>query len=151
MEGNLSGQTLGPYRIIEQIGKQLNKLIDTVKVTDLTADAHIEREMCLVKVAATAQNRAEVIEIANIFRARIIDVDLKSLTIEVVGDKEKVDALRAQGAGHDEHALPRRAQLRGKVRNRPRPAGRRRGLSRDRAERDLAEDRFVAGLVQNEP
>jgi acetolactate synthase-1/3 small subunit len=93
---NVSCMTIvchGDDRIIEQIGKQLNKLIDTVTVRDLTADAHIEREMALVKVAATAQNRAEVIQIATIFRARIIDVDLKSLTIEVVGDKEKVDAL----------------------------------------------------------
>jgi len=92
----LSRMTLvcrGDDRVIEQINKQLNKLIDTVKVTDLTADEHIERELALVKVASTSQNRSDIIEICNIFRARIIDVDLKSLTVEVVGAPQKVQAL----------------------------------------------------------
>ena len=83
----------GDDRIIEQINKQLNKLIDTVKVQDLTKDDHVERELALVKVACTAQNRSEIIEIVNIFRARIVDVNRKSLTVEVVGDVKKTEAL----------------------------------------------------------
>ena len=83
----------GDDRIIEQINKQLNKLIDVVKVRDLTADEHIERELALIKVASTPQTRSEIVQIVNIFRARIVDVDLKSLTVEVVGDVHKTQAL----------------------------------------------------------
>lgn len=83
----------GDDRIIEQINKQLNKLIDVVKVQDLTADDHVERELALIKVACTAQTRSEIIQMVNVFRARIVDVDLKSLTVEVVGDVRKNDAL----------------------------------------------------------
>jgi len=83
----------GDDRIIEQITKQLNKLIDVVKVQDLTSDEHVERELALVKVACTPQTRSEIIELVNVFRARIIDVDLKTLTVEVVGDAHKTEAL----------------------------------------------------------
>ena len=83
----------GDDRIIEQILKQLNKLIDVVKVTDLTAEDHIERELVLVKVACTAQTRSEIIQLVNVFRARIVDVNHKTLTVEVVGDAHKTDAL----------------------------------------------------------
>ena len=83
----------GDDRIIEQINKQLNKLIDVVKVQDLTTDEHIERELALIKVASTPQTRSEIVQIVNIFRARIIDVDLKTLTVEVVGDARKTQAL----------------------------------------------------------
>jgi acetolactate synthase-1/3 small subunit len=83
----------GDDRIIEQITKQLNKLIDVVKVQDLTSDEHVERELALVKVACTPQTRSEIIELVNVFRARIIDVDLKTLTVEVVGDARKTEAL----------------------------------------------------------
>lgn len=83
----------GDDRVIEQINKQLNKLIDVVKVQDLTAEDHIEREMALIKVACNAQTRGEIIQMVNIFRGRIIDVDLKTLTVEVVGDMRKTQAL----------------------------------------------------------
>lgn len=83
----------GDDRIIEQINKQLNKLIDVVKVQDMTAEDHIERELALVKVSCNAQTRSEITQMVNIFRGRIIDVDLKSLTVEVVGDTRKTQAL----------------------------------------------------------
>jgi len=83
----------GDDRVIEQINKQLNRLIDVVKVQDLTPEDHVERELALVKVSCTAQTRSEIIQVVNIFRARIVDVDLKTLTVEVVGDSRKTDAL----------------------------------------------------------
>jgi len=83
----------GDDPIIEQILKQLNKLIDVVKVQDLTTDEHVERELALVKVACTSETRADIIQLVNVFRARIIDVNLKTLTVEVVGDARKTDAL----------------------------------------------------------
>jgi len=95
-DSTLSRMTIvcrGDDRIIEQINKQLNKLIDVVKVQNLTTEEHVERELALIKVACTQQTRSEIIQIVNIFRARIIDVDLKTLTIEVVGDTQKTQAL----------------------------------------------------------
>jgi len=83
----------GDDRVIEQINKQLNKLIDVVKVQDLTTDEHIERELVLIKVSTTPQTRSEVIQMVNVFRARIIDVDRKTLTVEIVGDTGKTQAL----------------------------------------------------------
>ncbi len=79
----------GDDTIIEQIIKQLYKLIDTYKVIDLTPTKHIEREMILVKVNVTVSNRSEIIEIVDIFRGKIIDVCDKSMTIEITGDKDK--------------------------------------------------------------
>jgi len=80
----------GDDTIIEQIVKQLYKLIDTHKVIDLTKQNHIEREMALVKVTITSSTRSEVIEIVNIFRAKIIDVSEKNLTAEITGDQDKI-------------------------------------------------------------
>ncbi|MDD5456015.1 MAG: acetolactate synthase small subunit [Candidatus Margulisbacteria bacterium] len=77
--------------IIEQIVKQLYKLIDTYKVIDLTKQTHIEREMALVKISVTASTRSEIIEIADIFRAKIIDVSEKNLVIELTGDQDKIE------------------------------------------------------------
>jgi len=83
----------GDDRIIEQITKQLNKLINVITVRDLTEIPCVERELMLVKVNATASNRSEVIEIAQIFRARIVDVSDDSLIVEVVGDPGKMAAI----------------------------------------------------------
>ncbi|MBU0568408.1 acetolactate synthase small subunit [bacterium] len=83
--------THGDDQIIEQIEKQLNKLIDVIKVTDLTNKDHVERELVLIKVKA--KNRAEIMEIANIFRARIIDVDHALLTLEVTGSESKIKGI----------------------------------------------------------
>jgi len=86
--------THGDERIIEQITKQLNRLIDVVKVTDLTEMAHVERELVLIKVAvANAEMRSEIIQITDVFRARVVDISANTLTIEVTGDQEKVRAI----------------------------------------------------------
>ena len=77
----------------EQITKQLHKLIDVHKITDLTDEGAIERELALFKVAATPERRSEIIEIANIFRAKIVDVGRASLTIEATGDEAKLAGL----------------------------------------------------------
>ena len=85
----------------EQITKQLHKLISVHKITDLTQTAALERELVLIKVHVTPDKRSEVIEIANIFRAKIVDVGKSSLTIEATGDDAKLrgleDLLRAYG------------------------------------------------------
>ncbi len=81
----------GDDRTIEQVTKQLNKLIDVVKVSDVSVNS-VERELALIKVSASPQNRAEIIEIANIFRARIVDVARDSMIIEVTGDEDKIGA-----------------------------------------------------------
>ena len=80
----------GDDHVLEQVTKQLNKLIDVIRVTDLGADESVERELALIKVVADANNRSEIIQIVDIFRARIIDVAAKSMTIEVTGDEGKI-------------------------------------------------------------
>ena len=84
--------TTGSDEIVEQITKQLNKLVDVVKVVDLSEGKHIERELMLVKVRAAGKDREEIKRIADIFRGRIIDVTDKSYTIELTGTTEKLDA-----------------------------------------------------------
>ena len=84
--------TYGTDEIIEQITKQLNKLIDVVKLMDMTEGPHIEREMMLVKVRAEGERRDELKRITDIFRGRIIDVTAKSYTIELTGAGDKLDA-----------------------------------------------------------
>ena len=94
-DATLSRMTLVTYgtdEIIEQITKQLNKLIDVVKLMDMTEGPHIEREMMLVKVRAEGDKRAELKRVADIFRGRIIDVTTKSYTIELTGAGDKLDA-----------------------------------------------------------
>jgi acetolactate synthase-1/3 small subunit len=84
--------TTGSDDIIEQITKQLNKLVDVVKVVDLSDGEHIERELMLVKVRAAGKDREEMKRMADIFRGRIIDVTDKSYTIELTGAGSKLDA-----------------------------------------------------------
>ena len=84
--------TSGSDEIIEQITKQLNKLIDVVKVVDLNDGEHIERELMLVKVRAFGKDREEMKRMADIFRGRIIDVTEKAYTIELTGAGAKLDA-----------------------------------------------------------
>ncbi|MBW4552405.1 MAG: acetolactate synthase small subunit [Aphanocapsa sp. GSE-SYN-MK-11-07L] len=83
----------GDDQIIEQLTKQLYKLINVLKVQDVTETPSVERELMLVKVNATANNRSEVIEIAQIFRARVVDVSEETLTVEVAGDPGKMVAI----------------------------------------------------------
>ena len=84
--------TSGSDDIIEQINKQLNKLVDVVKVVDLSEGDHIERELMLVKVRAVGKDREEMKRMADIFRGRIIDVTDKDYTIELTGPGSKLDA-----------------------------------------------------------
>ncbi|ANN76940.1 MULTISPECIES: acetolactate synthase small subunit [Bordetella] len=84
--------TAGSDEVIEQITKHLNRLVDVVKVVDLTEGAHIERELMLVKVRAVGKEREEMKRMADIFRGRIIDVTDKSYTIELTGVQEKISA-----------------------------------------------------------
>ncbi len=85
--------TRGDEQIMEQISKQLNKLIDVIKVIDFTDESAIEREIALIKVTAEDESRAEVLRIVDIFRAKIIDVTPRSYTIEATGSPSKIDAI----------------------------------------------------------
>ncbi len=84
--------TSGSEEIVDQIRKQLNKLVDVVKLVDLTDDDRIEREMLLIKVCAEGGERDEIKRLADIFRGRIIDVTDRAYTIELTGDGSKLDA-----------------------------------------------------------
>lgn len=85
----------GDEHAFEQITKQLNKLVNVYKLNDLTNAAYVERELVLFKVNAPAEKRSEVIEIANLFRASIVDVGKSSLTIEATGSSSKLEGLEA--------------------------------------------------------
>ncbi|GIW40385.1 MAG: acetolactate synthase small subunit [Candidatus Binatia bacterium] len=87
--------TKGDDRVLEQINKQLNKLINVIKVIDFTDRPHVEREMVLVKVTADRKTRAELMSIVDIFRGKVIDVSHESYIVEVTGDEEKIEALLA--------------------------------------------------------
>ena len=84
--------TSGSDEVIEQITKQLNKLIDVIKVVDLSEAAHIERELMLIKVRATGKDREEMKRMADIFRGRIIDVTETTYVIELTGSGSKLDS-----------------------------------------------------------
>jgi len=85
--------TRGDDRILEQITKQLNKLISTIKVVDFTDEEYVSRELALIKVTAESELRAEVLRIVDIFRAKVVDVTPKSYTIEMTGAPAKIDAV----------------------------------------------------------
>jgi acetolactate synthase-1/3 small subunit len=85
--------TSGNDQIVEQIIKQLNKLINVVKVTDFSAGESVEREMALIKVRADGDSRAEILRIADIFRAKVVDVSPDYYTIEITGDFNKIGAI----------------------------------------------------------
>jgi len=83
----------GDEFVIEQVIKQLHKLIDIIKVTDLTEENHVERELILMKINAEPTNRAEILRTADIFRAKVVDVTSTTFTLEVTGDEQKIDAI----------------------------------------------------------
>ena len=85
--------TRGDDKIVEQITKQLNKLVDVIKVSDLTDQKFVERELALIKVQATAASRAKLLGIVDIFRCKVVDVSPKTYTLEITGDYEKVEAI----------------------------------------------------------
>jgi acetolactate synthase I/III small subunit len=84
--------TTGSEEVIEQITKHLNRLIEVVKVVDLTESAYIERGLMLMKIRAVGKDREEIMRTVEIFRARVVDITEKSYTAEVTGDNDKLDA-----------------------------------------------------------
>jgi len=85
---------IGDEAQIEQVMKQLNKLIDVLKVSDLTNNERVERELAMIKVAAdSGTSRSEIMQIAQIFRAQIIDMGTKTMVLQITGNTEKIDAL----------------------------------------------------------
>lgn len=83
----------GDKRAVEQITKNVHKLIEVLKVTDLTEESMIDRELALIKVSADSGNRSEILQIVDIFRAKIVDVSERTVVVEVTGDEGKVDAM----------------------------------------------------------
>src|ERR687891_690099 len=82
----------GDEFVIEQVMKQLHKLIDVIKVNDLTDDSHVERELVLIRVNAEPQHREEILRTADIFRAKVVDVTPVSFVLEATGDEGKIEA-----------------------------------------------------------
>ncbi len=106
---NISRTTIvvdGTTTSVEQVRKQLDKIVDVVRVLELSEEDTINRELALVKVKTTSVNRSEIIQIVAIFRANIVDVGIDTLTVEVTGDEDKIDSLVAllQGFGIKELA-----------------------------------------------
>ena len=85
--------THGDDRVIDQIEKQLEKIINVIQVSDFTNTDHVERELVLIKVAAEEKTRAEIMNIVQIFRANVVDVSRKSFIIEAIGSEDKLNAL----------------------------------------------------------
>ncbi len=85
----------GSESVLAQVEKQLNKLIDVIKVTSFVKDPHIERDLALIKVTASQASRNEIFQIVDIFRARVVDVAADSLIIEMTGGEDKIEALEA--------------------------------------------------------
>lgn len=82
----------GDDQVLEQVTKQLHKLVDVIKISDITRDAYVDREMVMIKVHTETSARAEIMQLVDIFRARIVDVGRKTLTIEVTGNEGKINA-----------------------------------------------------------
>jgi acetolactate synthase-1/3 small subunit len=83
----------GDDSILEQVRKQLGKVIDTIKVTDFTGIDHVERDLMLIKVSALPGKRNEIIELVNVFRGKIIDVGQKDMIVEISGPEERLEAV----------------------------------------------------------
>jgi acetolactate synthase I/III small subunit len=83
----------GDTATVEQVRKQLDKVIDIIKLSDITDESRVDRELALIKVKTTPQSRSEIMQIVDIFRANIVDVAAESLTVEVTGDEDKINSL----------------------------------------------------------
>ena len=93
---NISRMTIvveGDDLVLEQVTKQLHKLIDVIKINDITSDQYVDRELVLVKVSAEPSSRGEIMQIVDIFRARIVDIGRRTLIIECTGDEGKINAV----------------------------------------------------------
>jgi acetolactate synthase I/III small subunit len=84
---------IGDDVAVEQAGKQLYRLIDVLKVQDVTSEAHIEHELALIKVRATNANRAEILKIVELYKGRVVDVTVDSVVIEATGTEDEIDAM----------------------------------------------------------
>ncbi|MBI2857811.1 MAG: acetolactate synthase small subunit [Chloroflexi bacterium] len=84
---------IGDSPQVEQVRKQLDKIVDVAKIFDITGDDLVARELALVRVKATAATRAEIVQMVNIFRAGVIDVASNSMIVEITGDEDKIDSL----------------------------------------------------------
>jgi len=96
IDPNISRMTIltrGDDQILEQITKQLNKLINIIKVIDFKSNEYVGRELALIKVTVTEENRSEVLSIIDIFRGKVVDVSSESYTIEITGDENKMLAI----------------------------------------------------------
>jgi len=91
LESRLTMKVPGDDRVLEQVTKQLNKLVDVIKVTDLTNRRYLNRELILVELSATAHRRAEIIELADLFEAKVVSVQAKSLTIQMVDEQDRIN------------------------------------------------------------
>jgi len=92
---NVSRMTIvvrGDEHILEQVEKQLNRLVDVIKVSDFSETPHFERDLALIKVSADNSKRSEIMQLVSIFRAKIVDVSANSMIIEITGDEEKIEA-----------------------------------------------------------
>ncbi len=85
----------GDDYIIDQVGKQLNKLVDVIKIKVFNSSEYVGRELVLIKVDAPAHKRAEIIQLVDIFRANIVDVSTQTITVEISADQDKIDALNS--------------------------------------------------------
>lgn len=85
--------TTGDDKILEQITKQLNKLINVIKVIDFKSNEYVGRELALIKVAVTEGTRSEILSIVDIFRGKVVDVSPESYTVEITGDENKIEAI----------------------------------------------------------
>ncbi|ACF11053.1 acetolactate synthase, small subunit [Chlorobaculum parvum NCIB 8327] len=83
--------TRGDDRIVSQVLKQLNRLVDTIKVTDLTHQPHVERELLLMSLKLNTSSRTEIFELINVFKGKVVDIKQKSITIEVIGSPDKIN------------------------------------------------------------
>ena len=101
----------GSNTMVEQVRKQLEKVIDVVRVSDITEDEIVARELALIKVKSTSTTRSEIIQIVDIFRANIVDVASDSLTIEVTGDEDKINSLAALLRGFGIKELSRTGRI----------------------------------------
>ncbi|HKK95761.1 MAG TPA: acetolactate synthase small subunit [Anaerovoracaceae bacterium] len=88
----ITATVTGDEKILEQITKQLNKLINVIKITDLTCKKSIQRELMFVKISSSIESRNEIIQMTNVFKGKTVDISSKSITIELTGDEEKNNA-----------------------------------------------------------
>jgi len=92
--------TVGNGRIIAQILRQLSRLVDTIEVIDLTETDFVERELCLLKIQYTQESRSEILDISDIFRGKVVDITSKTMTFELRGPSQKIDAFIDMMASH---------------------------------------------------